>query len=147
MLLAAQLATAMVTGLTASAVVLGIGRVVFHVALPRQIFGFLLALLMTAGALFAIGLFVAAVAPSGRGGNAIGTILFFPVMFFAGLWIPREAMPATLRRIGDFTPLGAGVQALRDATAGSWPHVGQLAMLAGYLVVFGFAAARLFRWE
>jgi ABC-2 type transport system permease protein len=109
--------------------------------------GFLVAFLFSAGALFAIGLFIAAVAKNGKAGNAIGTLLFFPVMFFAGLWTPREVMPAVLRRIGDFTPLGAGEHALFDAATGSWPHVGQLAVLAGYVVVFGLAAAKLFRWE
>jgi ABC-2 type transport system permease protein len=102
---------------------------------------------LAAAALFAIGLFVAAVAPTGRSGNAIGTILFFPVMFFAGLWVPREAMPAALRRVADFSPLGAGEHALHDSAIGLWPHLGQLAVLLGYVVVFGVAAARMFRWE
>jgi ABC-2 type transport system permease protein len=147
MLLAAQLATSLLTATVATALVLGIGRIAFAVPLPRQFVGFLVAFVLAAAALFAIGLFVAAIVPTGKAGNAIGTILFFPVMFFAGLWAPREAMPAVLRRIGDFTPLGAGEQALHDAAAGLWPHAGHLAVLAAYIVVFGLAAARLFRWE
>jgi ABC-2 type transport system permease protein len=147
MLLAAQLATSLLTALVAVTLVLGIGWIAFAVPLPRQFVGFLVAFVLAASALFAVGLFVAALAPSGKAGNAIGTILFFPVMFFAGLWVPREAMPALLRRIGDFTPLGAGEQALHDAAAGLWPHAGQLAVLAAYIVVFGLAAAKLFRWE
>lgn len=146
-LLAAQLASTLIVALVSIAVVLTIGRVAFAVALPHQFAGFLLALVLTAGALVAIGLFVAAVAPSGKAGGAIGSILFFPVMFFAGLWAPREAMSPMLRRIGDFTPLGAGVQALHDATAGAWPHAGQLLVLLAYVVVFGAAAVRFFRWE
>jgi ABC-2 type transport system permease protein len=147
MLLAAQLASSLLTAVVATTLVLGIGRIAFAVALPRQFGGFLVAFVLTASALFAIGLFVAAVAPSGKAGNAIGGILFFPVMFFAGLWAPREVMPAALRRIGDFTPLGAGEQALRDAAAGFWPHAGQLGVLAAYIVVFGVVATRTFRWE
>ncbi|HEV7896722.1 MAG TPA: ABC transporter permease [Planosporangium sp.] len=146
-LLAAQLATSLMTALVAGALVLGIGRFAFAVPVPRQFVGFLVSFLLTAVALFAVGLLIAAVAPSGRAGSAIGTVLFFPVMFFAGLWVPREAMPALLRRIGDFTPLGAGEQALHDAATGSWPHTGQVAVLAAYVVVCGLAAARLFRWE
>jgi ABC-2 type transport system permease protein len=147
MLLAAQLATSLLAALVATALVLGVGRIVFAVPFPRQFAGFVLAFVLAATAMFGVGLFIAAVAPSGKGGNAIGTILFFPVMFFAGLYVPREAMPPTLRRIGDLTPLGAGEQALRDAAAGSWPQAGHLAVLAAYIVIFGLAAARLFRWE
>jgi ABC-2 type transport system permease protein len=73
--------------------------------------------------------------------------LFFPLMFFAGLWIPRATMPASLLRISDFTPLGAAVQAMQDSMGGSWPHPSGLAVLAGYAVVFTVAAARFFRWD
>lgn len=146
-LLAAQLASCLLTALVAVALLLAVARLAFDVPLPRQFAGFVVAFLLSAAALFAIGLFVAALAPSGKSGNAIGAVLFFPVMFFAGLWVPREAMPAVLNRVGDFTPLGAGEQALHDATTGAFPHAGQLLVLAAYVVAFGLAAARLFRWE
>jgi ABC-2 type transport system permease protein len=74
-------------------------------------------------------------------------MLFFPLMFFAGLWIPRAQMPASLRQISDFTPLGAAVQGLQDSMRGAWPHPAGLAVLAGYAVVFTVAAVRFFRWE
>lgn len=147
MLLVAHLVVSLVVGLISVILVMGIGRVVFDVPLPRQLGGFVIALVLAAAALLAIGLFVAAVAPNAKAGNAIGVILFFPLMFFAGLWAPRESMPPVLRHIGDYTPLGAGEHALHEATMGSWPHAGTLAVLAAYLVVFGLAAARLFRWE
>ena len=88
-----------------------------------------------------------AAAPTGRAANAIGAILFFPMMFFAGLWLPIAQMPAVLRHISHATPLGAAVQALQDSAQGHWPHTLQLLTLAAYAVVFGLAAIRLFRWE
>jgi hypothetical protein len=86
-------------------------------------------------------------APTGRAAGVIGTMLFFPLMFFAGLWIPRATMPASLREVSDLTPLGAAVQALQDSLHGSWPHPSALTVLAGYAVVFTVAAARFFRWD
>jgi ABC-2 type transport system permease protein len=129
MVLVAQLVNSLLVALASVVLVLAIGRIAFDVPLPRQFGGFLIALVLTAAALLAIGLFIAAVAPNAKAGNAIGVILFFPVMFFAGLWVPREAMPKALRQIADFTPLGAGERALHDATMGSWPHATSLAVL------------------
>jgi ABC-2 type transport system permease protein len=146
-LLAAQLITSLLVLLAAVVIVVTVGRVAFSVALPSALFGFFVALVLTAGALFSVGLLVAALAPSGKAGNAIGTVLFFPTMFFAGLWTPRESFPPVLRHISDLTPLGAGEQALRDASAGSFPHAGQLLVLVAYILVFGALSARLFRWE
>ncbi|MEV4707439.1 ABC transporter permease [Actinoplanes sp. NPDC049316] len=146
-LLGAQLVVSMVTAVVSVALVLLVGRLGFDVALPRQPAGFLLGFLLTAGAALAIGLLVAALAPSGKAANAIGSVLFFPAMFFAGLWTPREAFPEVLRRISDVTPLGAGEKAVAAAMSGSWPSWGSLTVLVAYVVVFGFAAARLFRWE
>ena len=146
-LLGAQLVTSMLTAIASIALVLIVGRVGFDVPLPRQLTGFVLAFLLTAAAAFAIGLLVAALAPSGKAANAIGSVLFFPTMFFAGLWTPREAFPEVLRRISDVTPLGAGERAVAEAMSGSWPSWASLTVLVAYVVVFGFAAARFFRWE
>jgi ABC-2 type transport system permease protein len=146
-LLGANLLAGLAMGLVAIIALLAVGRIAFGVALPRQLLGYALALVLAAAAVFALGLVVAAVAPSGKASSVIGNLLFFPLMFFAGLYVPREAMPHALRQVSDYTPLGAGVQALRDASTGSWPHATHLAVLAGYLAVFSLAAARLFRWE
>ncbi len=145
--LQAQMLTCLLMASGAVGTLVVVGRVAFAVPLPRQLFAFALAFVLCSAAVFAIGLTIAALVPSGRAANAIGTLLFFPNMFFAGLWIPRAAMPANLRQIGDYTPLGAGVQALQDATAGAWPHPLQLAVLAAYIVVFGIIAGKVFRWE
>jgi ABC-2 type transport system permease protein len=146
-LLAAQLLTNLLSAAVAVVLVLATGRILYDVALPRQPAGFLLAFLGCAGAALVIGLAVAAVARSGKAANSIGTLLFFPLMFFAGLWTPREVFPGVLRRISDLTPFGAGERALADTMTGSWPAWGSLTVLLAYILVFGFAAARLFRWR
>jgi ABC-2 type transport system permease protein len=146
-LLLAQLAMGVGMALVAVTLVLGIGVVVFGTAMPEQLLGYLVAFVLAAAASFAVGLLIAAVAPSGKAASGIGSILFFPMMFLAGLYFPREVMPEVLRRIGDFTPLGAGVQALQDATTGAWPQPLHLAVLAAFAIAASLTAARLFRWE
>jgi ABC-2 type transport system permease protein len=146
-LLGAQLVSAILTALVSGALVLAVGRIAYGVRLPDQFAGFVFAYVLSAAGVFAIGLLIAALVPTGKAGNAVGTLLFFPSMFFAGLWTPREVMPRVVQRIGDFTPLGAGERALHDAATGHWPSLLPVAVLIGYVIVFGAAAAKLFRWE
>ncbi|BCJ41627.1 transport permease protein [Actinoplanes ianthinogenes] len=145
-LLGAQLTAMVLIALASSVLCVAVGYLAFDVPPAGNLLGFLLAFLLTAAGVFAIGLLIAAVAPSGKAGNAIGTLLFFPSMFFAGLWLPREFMPDVVQRIGDYTPLGAGERALHEAMGGSWPNALSSVVLLGYLVLFGLGAARLFRW-
>ncbi|AYF28798.1 hypothetical protein CSH63_15305 [Micromonospora tulbaghiae] len=146
-MLGAQLLMSTAMSVVTMLVALAIGRLAFGVRLPRQVPAYLASYVLAAVTMFAIGLLVAALAPSGKSAGAVGTVLFFPVVFFAGLWLPRDSMPGVLRAISDFTPLGAGVQSLQDATAGQWPQVLHVAVMLGWTIVAGGLAARYFRWE
>jgi ABC-2 type transport system permease protein len=146
-LLAAQLAVHAGAALVTMALIMTVASAGYGVGLPRQAAGFLLALILAVAALLALGLVVAALARTARAAQPIGSLLFFPLMFFAGLWLPIAAMPAMLRHISQYSPLGAAVQALQDAALGGWPHPQQLAVLAGYAIAFSVAAVTLFRWE
>lgn len=146
-MLGAQLLMSTAMSVVTMLVALAIGRLAFGVRLPRQVPAYLTSYVLAAVTMFAIGLLVAALAPGGKSAGAVGTVLFFPVVFFAGLWLPRDSMPGVLRAISDFTPLGAGVQSLQDATAGQWPQVLHVAVMLGWTIVAGGLAARYFRWE
>ena len=145
--LGAQLAVYVAVIVAAGVLVLAVARIAFDVGLPGQAGGFLAAFVLSAAAMLGLGLLLAAVAPTMRTANALGAIAFFPMMFFAGLWVPRETMSATLRHVSDATPLGAGVAALQEAMQGQAPHLLHLAVLAAWAVAAGAAATRLFRWE
>ncbi|CAN3980523.1 ABC transporter permease [Kitasatospora purpeofusca] len=134
------IATVSMLLVTALAPVLGVG-------LPRRPAAFALAFLLSAAAMLSVGLLLAAVVPSAKAGNAVGALALFPMMFFSGLWLPREFAPAVLNRIGDLTPGGAAAQALQDAWDGRFPQAVALLTLAAYALLAGAAAARLFRWE
>ena len=146
-LLAAQLTVNLAITLAATVGILIVGDAAFGVPLPAQAAGFAAALLLTAAAMLSLGLLVAALARTGRVAAAVGTMLFLPLMFFAGLWIPQATMSPALRRIGDDTPLGAAVTALQHTMTGQWPPAASLAVLAAYTVALATLAWRLFRWE
>jgi len=145
--LGAQLVADLTVAVAMVILILAVARIGFAVPLPRQPGAFALTALLAAAALLAVGLLIAAVAPTGRVARGIGAVVFYPMLFFAGLWLPIPNMPAVLQHISHATPLGAAVPALTLAAEGSWPTALQLLTMAGWAVAFGLAAARFFRWE
>jgi len=124
------------------------GAVVFGSHLPRQVPGFLGSVVLAVAAMFAVGLWIAAVARSARAASAIGGLLFYPSAFFAGLWVPVQSMAPVLRTISHLTPLGAAVQAMQSSMLlGKLPSVEPLLVMAAWAVVFGAISVRRFRWE
>lgn len=145
-LLSAQLLVNLAAGVVSVLLLVIVGRVAFDIPVPKVALGYILAVLLLAVALLAIGLVIAATAPSGRAAGGIGTMVYLPMLVSAGLWTPGFT-PRILERIGEFTPLGAGVRAVSDAWFGSWPHPLHLAVMAGYFVIFAVIATRVFRWD
>ncbi|GAA2214486.1 ABC transporter permease [Nonomuraea monospora] len=145
--LAAQLVANFAVAVVAMVLFLAVARLGFGVGLPEHLPGFALAWLLAAAALLAIGLLITALAPGRGPATAIGTVLFFPMMFFAGLWIPISQLPPLLQGIAHYTPLGAGMGAFQDAYQGVFPSAWPLLTLAGYAVGCSCLAVRWFRWQ
>jgi ABC-2 type transport system permease protein len=146
-LLAAQVAVNGVLAVAVIGLVMTIGRLAFDVPLPKRPLGFLASVLLGTLCLFAIGVVIAALAPTARAASIVGSILFFPSMFLAGAYVPREELPHALQQVSGYTPLGATLQTLRDSWSGTAPRPAHLAIMAAYAVVAGLVAARTFRWE
>ncbi len=146
-LLGAQVVVNLILAVVAEAIILGVGAGAFGLVLPSQVGGYLLSLVLAAAALFGLGLLATAVARTPQVANAIALPLFFPLMFFAGLWIPQAKMPAVLRHISTATPTGATVKALQASLAGHFPAAQPLLVLVAWAVAFILAAIWLFRWE
>lgn len=146
-LLSAQLLVHLAVAIVAGVAAVVAAVVLFDVALPELPLWFLLSYLLAAASMFSIGLLVGSVARTTVSAQAIGMGLYFPMLFFAGVWIPRTTMSGTLRTVSDFTPLGAAVQALEDSWFGVVPSAGNLGVMAIWTVVVGLIAVRMFRWE
>lgn len=146
-LLAAQVIINLALALMAIVILEAGGALFFGVHLPSQWSGFVISALLATATMFAIGLLITAVAPSPPVAGVLGTVLLYPLLFFAGLWTPRQDLSPLLQHIGNYTPLGAAVQAMDAATQGHFPPARPLLVMAAYAVVFGIAAVQLFRWE
>jgi ABC-2 type transport system permease protein len=118
----------------------------FGVAAPKSAGGLVLALSVSIAGVFAIGLWVSAIARP-RTAGILAAVCFFPLMFFAGLFFPRAEMPRALLDVSNLTPLGAAVQAIQSALLDGFPPVSPLLVLPAYAVIFCALAVRFFRWE
>jgi ABC-2 type transport system permease protein len=145
--LAAQAVVQLVIAVASVVVIFAVSMAAFGAPAPASAAGLVLSVAVSMAGLFAIGLLIAAVARTSTAANVIGRLAFFPLMFFAGLWLPRALMPALLLDISNYTPLGAAVQAMQYSMQTGFPPAAPLLVLAAYAVVFGFLARRLFRWE
>ncbi|MFE6973838.1 ABC transporter permease [Streptomyces sp. NPDC057682] len=146
-LLGTQIALHGVAALGSTLLVMAVGRIAFGVDLPGQPFGYALALLLAVACVLALGALVCSVARTTRISAAIGSVVFFVMMFTAGVWVPVQAMPDALRRIVQVTPFGAASQALDRAATGDWPGWLWLGLVAVWTAVAAVAAVRTFRWE
>ncbi|GGZ26482.1 ABC transporter permease [Streptomyces poonensis] len=146
-LLSAQMVLHGAAALVSVLLSLAVGRLVHDVPLPRQVFGYVLALLLAVAVALALGALLSALSRTQKIATAAGSAVLFPMMFTAGVWLPVQAMPDVLARIVEVTPFGAAAQALSEATAGDWPAWSHLGVLTLWTVVLTGAAVRWFRWQ
>lgn len=144
-LLVAQVVVNVIAGAISIALLMAAARLVFGIDLPHHPLGFLLTFLLGMLSLSAIGLLVAAWAPTARSAGGWATVVFMLVMFFGGVYLPRFLLPDFLNVIGDYLPPGVG--ALQDSWLGGSPDPVHLGVLALVTVVAGTVAAKSFRWE
>ncbi|WP_424223220.1 ABC transporter permease [Brooklawnia sp.] len=144
--LAAQVVINLAAFVVAAALAVLLATVVFAAPLPRQTLTAAIALLAGALAMFGLGMLVAARARTGSAAAAVGMLLYFPLLFLAGMWTPGPLMPDLARQIATYTPLGATSQAL----AAAWFDTGfpalQVTVLIAWTALLYPLAARTFRW-
>ncbi len=146
-LLAAQVAINLVLAAVGFAILIAGSTLIFGVKIAFDILGFSLSLVLATLAMFSLGLLVASAAPSQSTGNGITMALLYPLLFFAGVYVPIQVLPSGLQTVALYTPVGAAVNALSSSMTGSFPSFVPLIVMAAYAGVFSFVAIRYFRWE
>ena len=145
--LVAHVVINVVAVLVASALAVLAALLVFGSPMPQQPLLAVGVFVLGAAAMFGIGLLIAALAPKGAVASGIGMLVYFPMLFFAGMWTPGPAMPDTLATVASYTPLGAASQALTTAWFDGGFPAHQTVVLLAYCALLYPLAARLFRWS
>lgn len=108
---------------------------------------FILSVALAIAVIFSLGLVVVALVSTQTAASVVGGVLFFALMFLSGLWVQPDVVDGPLQVIMFYSPSGAAVRALLYSVFGEIPPVTILVALVGCALVFGFVAARYFRWE
>lgn len=146
MVLAAQVVTSVlqtVVGITLAVVV---AVLAFDASAPANPALALAVLSLAALSMYAIGVLIAAVAPTGNAAVAIGLAAFFGMGATGGMFGPTANLPEPVARVGEALPFGAAVQAVGAAWSDSAPNPVHLLSMVGVAVVSSVVAARFFRW-
>ncbi len=133
-------------------VMLGVGILLYGVRVPvGGIVPAVIAFLVGVACFSALGLLVAALAPSGDSSPAITNATLLPLAFVSDIFIRIEQPPAWMEAIGNFFPLKHFVIAFRDALnpfmdqpQWNWGHLGYM---IAWAVVAVLLALRFFRWD
>lgn len=146
-LLAAQVAINLILVAVGFTILVAGSILIFGLEIAFDIAGFILSIMLATFTMFSLGLLITSVAPSQSTGNGITMGLLYPLLFFAGVYVPIEVLPSGLQTAALFTPVGAAVKALNSSMTGSFPSFVPLIVMAAYTVVFSYVAIRYFRWE
>lgn len=145
-LLGGRIGAATVLGLTSAALVLGLGAAVYDVQLfARTAAAVVVALLLGSLCFAALGLLLAALAPSQQATLAIANGLVIPLSFISDVFMAGTAMPDWMTRLGWFFPLKHMAVLVGDALnpylEGNGFQADHIAALVGFTVAGGLAAA------
>ena len=146
MVLVAQVVVSAAQTALGVALALLVATTAFGARLPASPGVALGVLALSAAAMYAVGMLVAAVAPTPNASVAIGLVVFFGLGATGGMFGDVSNLPEPVARLGEALPFGASVQALGDAWAGAPVEAAHLVALGATVVVCSLVAARFFRW-
>ena len=101
----AVLLSTFVVFLIEAVLIIGIGRVLFSVALPQRPFSLLAALVIGAAAFAAMGLGLTGLVRTAEGSSAVVNAVYLPMAIISGTFFTPKAYPAFMRAIADVLPL------------------------------------------
>lgn len=104
--------------------------------------------LLTMLSMFSIGLMIASLCRTTKSMNVVTSLVYFPMLLFSGASIPAEIFPKGLRFFADILPLGVGINALKNISAGVYSRLLVPAIVLTLIFALcSFVAVKTFRWE
>lgn len=146
-IIAVQLLIHLAATVVAAVVALLVGQLAFGLVAPAHPWTVLVSFLLGVAAMFSLGILIASRVGKGSAASGLGSLLYFPMLFFAGVWTPGPVMPETVAAIAKFTPLGATAQAMNTGWFEDGFPALRIAVLAVWTAVLLPLGVKLFRWQ
>ena len=148
-ILSAHVVVKLMLTLTSFLLLVLAGRRVMPGAMPDDMVGFVVAILLGTLSILGMGFLVASLVPTARFAQPLGAFVFYPMLALSGLFVSVAAMPLGLRVVARAVPLTYSVSLLRGIWQGdSWGmHLTDVGALVLIFLVCTVVASRVFRWE
>ncbi|QBI53997.1 ABC transporter permease [Streptomonospora litoralis] len=147
MVLVAQAVVSAIQAIIGVTAALAVAVLVFGAEPPVHLASALGVFVLAMASMYAVGMIVAAIAPTPNSAVAIGLVVFFAVGALGGLFGGRDTLPDAVATVGAWLPFGAAVEGLSTAWTGGALEPVHLAG-PGVTIAVGVAvAAALFRWD
>jgi ABC-2 type transport system permease protein len=146
----AVLMSTFIVFLIEAVLIIGIGRLLFSVALPQRPFSLLAALIIGAAAFAAMGLGLTGLVRTAEGSSAVVNAVYLPMAIISGTFFTPKSYPAFMRAIADLLPLTYFTKLTRDVMVRHhhlWSESGSLGVVVLWGAVGLVAAVRRFRWQ
>lgn len=147
--LVASVAVYLAIALLGMAILIVVGKLVFGLRMAGSWPSILAAFLLSAGAFYSLGYLIAGVVPTARVAQAVGMVIFFPMMFLSGAGMPLQLLPEVLQKVSDFLPLTYVVRLIQGLWFGeAWRILWLPSLVLSVILLLGtLLATRFFRWE
>jgi ABC-2 type transport system permease protein len=148
-----QVVSRLVLIVVEAVLVLGLGRLLFHVSLPPSAAAwatFALAVLVGTATFTAVGVAYTRLVTNADSAPALANAAYLPLLFLSGAWFPISGLPHWLASVANAFPLAPMLDGMRQALIfGHGPGAiwTDLRKLLAWLVVGLLVAMRTFRWE
>jgi ABC-2 type transport system permease protein len=148
--LVATLASTFIVFLIEAVLIIGIGRLLFSVAVPTRLLSLAFVLVLGAGAFASLGLGITGLVRSSEGSSAVINAVYLPMAIISGTFFTPKTYPEFLRVIADTLPLTHYTQLTRDVmvrNAHFWSDGWAIGIVAIWGAVGLAGAAGRFRWQ
>jgi ABC-2 type transport system permease protein len=147
--LAAEVSVLFVMTVAGMALLVATAKVVYGLRFMGNVLSVGAAFVLTCLSFYSLGFLMSALLPTYRTASTVTMVVFYPMLFMSGAGIPRELLPAWMRKAAEIFPMTHAVTLLKGLWFGEpWSKFGrEVAMLTAVLVVGTVASSRLFRWD